>query len=169
MSKFKVGDRVKSIGASAGAVYFGGEFEVASCNENTLVLVGHYGGWYPGHFTLIKPASDVVPHKHAELIKQWADNPKLQVQFRTGPNSPWHTLLAPEWETDHELRIKPEPKPEPRPDTVLFGMAVVTAYQLSGCLAGAMMDTKKFDGANVKFIFDGETGKLTDVCIIYPD
>ena len=50
------------------------------------------------------------PHKHAELIKAWADGAEIQV-FDNIFNS-WFDVIdnKPSWDFEHEYRIKPEPK-----------------------------------------------------------
>ena len=49
------------------------------------------------------------PHKHADLIKQWADG--AEIEFRIA-NGEWAECLAdPIWTTDvYQYRIKPEEK-----------------------------------------------------------
>src|SRR3972149_4878079 len=53
------------------------------------------------------------PHKHATLIKAWADNPHLELQFRGGglKSSCWFPMRTPDW-SHSEVRIKPTPKPD---------------------------------------------------------
>ena len=48
------------------------------------------------------------PHKHAKLIKAWADGAEIQVLVRDGE---WVKTPYPEWNEDTEYRIKPD---EPR-------------------------------------------------------
>lgn len=48
-----------------------------------------------------------VPHKHAELIKAWADG--ATIEFRGGLGE-WHVTYHPDWFDDVDYRIKPEPK-----------------------------------------------------------
>lgn len=45
------------------------------------------------------------PHKHAELIKAWADGAQIQVYTNT-----WNDDLHPLWRPNLEYRIKPEEK-----------------------------------------------------------
>lgn len=45
------------------------------------------------------------PHKHAEVIKKWADG--HQIQFRHNPNESWADILDPAWNIDAEYRVKP--------------------------------------------------------------
>lgn len=49
------------------------------------------------------------PHKHAELIKAWADGATIQMKDKgTGK---WVDLYAtPSWYNDYQYRIKPEEK-----------------------------------------------------------
>lgn len=49
-----------------------------------------------------------VPHKHAEIIKAWADGAK--VQFRNDPGEKWEDITrgAPHWFEPYEYRVKPE-------------------------------------------------------------
>lgn len=49
------------------------------------------------------------PHKHAELIKAWADGAVIQASIRPGV---WLDCDVVTWRTDVEYRIKPEP-PKP--------------------------------------------------------
>ena len=60
------------------------------------------------------------PHKHAELIKAWADG--AQIEFRTSFHIPgpgggtcftdWKSKLHDSWHEHIQYRIKPEPKPD---------------------------------------------------------
>jgi len=56
-----------------------------------------------------------TPHKHAELIKAWADGATIQVLTDdTGPSgetgNSWKTTAYPGWFTTYQYRIKPEPQ-----------------------------------------------------------
>lgn len=50
-----------------------------------------------------------MKHKHAELIKAWADGAEIEMKV-----SEWHWVYIhkPHWDDDVEYRIKPEPKPD---------------------------------------------------------
>lgn len=52
------------------------------------------------------------PHKHAELIKAWADG--AQIQYRNEYVLEWKdcALRGPEWEGSTEYRVKPEAPPD---------------------------------------------------------
>ena len=71
------------------------------------------------------------PHKHAEIIKAWADG--AEIEFRTHHNIKWSPVVK-GWSWDSavicEYRIKPQPKSD------------VTQF------------------CNLKLTFDGETGEI---------
>ena len=48
-----------------------------------------------------------TPHKHAELIKAWADGAKIQY---LNINEEWRDISSPNWGLSTDYRIKPEPK-----------------------------------------------------------
>jgi hypothetical protein len=47
------------------------------------------------------------PHKHAELIKAWADGAEIEV--RSDDKDTWELIQAPNWFNCLEYRIKPQP------------------------------------------------------------
>lgn len=51
------------------------------------------------------------PHKHAELIKAWADG--AEIQYFSKELNNWCNCItsSPEWDVNTEYRIKPEPEP----------------------------------------------------------
>jgi hypothetical protein len=51
-----------------------------------------------------------MKHKHAELIKAWADG--AQIQSRNDISGYWEDNRLPMWAQDTMYRIKPEPKPD---------------------------------------------------------
>lgn len=57
------------------------------------------------------------PHKHAEIIKAWADGAKIE--FRSGADKSWYLLDStdPYWIPGFEYRIKP---PRKTPGQVFF-------------------------------------------------
>jgi hypothetical protein len=46
------------------------------------------------------------PHKHAEIIKAWADG--AEIQWRDIFDGKWFDVGSPTWKEDIEYRIKPE-------------------------------------------------------------
>jgi hypothetical protein len=81
------------------------------------------------------------PHKHAELIKAWADGAEIQYfDHEEG----WKSQEHPAWYVDTEYRIKPEPKPD--------------VVMLAG--ASTLNVRYKDNYPNLKLTFDGETREL---------
>ena len=88
------------------------------------------------------------PHKHAELIKAWADGATIQ-RLWTGGH--WLIDNEPMWEEWEEYRIKPEPKPD------VVGTFYFNCDTMHNHIAGMKAD---LEDSNVKLTFDGETGEL---------
>lgn len=97
------------------------------------------------------------PHKHAELIKAWADG--AEIEYLDGDI--WMRTSDPSWSIHCVYRIKPEPKP----DVIAVGiiklsdkfkpeMAKLASYKTEFCIS------ERWEKDNVRFTFDGETGKL---------
>lgn len=87
------------------------------------------------------------PHKHADLIKAWADG--AEIETKPYSDAGWFPVEEPHWHLGREYRIKPEP---PKPDVVRY---VCAATQGMGPVT-----EKKWWADNLKLTFDGETGKL---------
>lgn len=91
-----------------------------------------------------------TPHKHADLIKAWADGAEIEIKTEDGR---W-AASSPSWQSFLEYRIKPEPKP----DLVRYVEITPAGWNyISGI---------KNTGANLILIFDGETGKLKAAKVI---
>ena len=94
------------------------------------------------------------PHKHAELIKAWADGATIEARCVV-PNEigEWKTFTNPNWDVPYaQYRIKPEPKP----DVVCFsGVRYEKDYEE---IQWQENETKYM--SNLKLTFDGETGEL---------
>ena len=84
------------------------------------------------------------PHKHAELIKAWADGAEIEY-FNTTDNK-WEPIFK-GWSWDSMLLVDMRIKPEPKPDVVQFWCASCEPLK------------RPLDN-NLKLTFDGETGKL---------
>ena len=84
-------------------------------------------------------------HKHAELIKAWADGAEIQVFKSTG----WETLPQPYWSDICEYRIKPEPKPDYYTKHIAYKSRIYSEG-----------DRHPPTMPNLKLCFDGETGEL---------
>ena len=90
------------------------------------------------------------PHKHAELIKAWADGAEIQWYDSSPREHCWKD--CPEyfdWGATCQFRIKPEPKPD-----------VVYETNIKYDFAWNWVNTTCGGLSNLKLTFDGETGKL---------
>ena len=85
-----------------------------------------------------------TPHKHAEVIKAWADGAEVEVKH--SPGCEWLPTDGTFWWLSSEYHIKPAPKP----DIVRYRIASADVYAWAG--------TKLKH--NLKLTFDGETGSL---------
>ena len=90
-----------------------------------------------------------MKHKHAELIKAWADGAVIQHKCDLG----WIDVAQnnPHWLPNTEYRIKPEPKPD-----------IVKHFFIgSHFWAGVRLsEASQLDTPVLSVTFDGETGKL---------
>ena len=89
------------------------------------------------------------PHKHAKLIKDWADGAEIEMYFPV--EEVWKLLAQPRWLDEYQYRIKPEPKP----DVVRYFYSEVNSMcgiRFSDCHGIAAKE--------LKITWDGETGKL---------
>ncbi len=93
------------------------------------------------------------PHKHAELIKAWADG--AEIEYFDDAYNEWELVSqTPAWLSGTKYRIKPEPKPD------------ITQCRRIGLDRDNYMFFSCTDNANVRFIFDGETRKLKKAEVI---
>ena len=91
------------------------------------------------------------PHKHAELIKAWADGAKIQLWWADG----WVDSENPNWGGEI-YRIKPEPKPD-------WYRHYMVAEEGNGIYPRGTCEQMN---ANLRLYFDGETGKLKGADIV---
>lgn len=91
------------------------------------------------------------PHKHAELIKAWADGAEIESKVLdiNGEWSKWESELNPSWHTS--IKIEYRIKPEPKPDLHTY-MVVPKEWANYGAWS--------IGEPNLKLCFDGETGEL---------
>ena len=85
-----------------------------------------------------------TPHKHATLIKAWAEGATIQY---FSCNNKWEDCVMnrPGWDEGTTYRIKPEPRPD-----------VVSYTRVGGFALGIF----RLETDDLKLTFDGETGKL---------
>lgn len=91
------------------------------------------------------------PHKHAEVIKAWADG--HAIQYRNGTTiTSWTDMptCTPNWYEGVEYRVKPEPKPD----------VVKYFYLESNPMAGLRFYQRHDEcpiRSDLRVTFDGET------------
>ena len=95
-----------------------------------------------------------MKHKHAELIKAWADGAEIETRNVMRSNS-WIQDDYPTWLDHCEYRIKPERKP----DVVEYLRVGRRTYSLT-------FEWSDSPRANLKLIYDGETGVLKSAEVI---
>jgi hypothetical protein len=91
------------------------------------------------------------PHKHAELIKAWADGAEIEFQDSEGV---WGVGI-PKWNPDAEYRIKPERKPDVFRN-FLFVEKMACAYTFIDVTGLPRNEGEQW----IRVYMDGETGKL---------
>jgi len=92
------------------------------------------------------------PHKHAELIKAWADGAEIEQKT---PHGVWENFDNKWTETWYEYRIKPEPKPDVKKHFMLEG------HPLAGLRFSDVSNVPVAEGTQLIIVaFDGETGKI---------
>jgi hypothetical protein len=113
-----------------------------------------------------------TPHKHAELIKQWADGAQIEY-FDTNHSAKWQEIDYPVWNDWTQYRVKPEQKP----DKILYGyiedLDAAINKGLSGSAHGVVFYVDyncrpKLGRPNleVEYTIDGNTGKLKYIKMI---
>jgi hypothetical protein len=95
-----------------------------------------------------------TPHKHAELIKAWADGAEIQAKSE----NVWLDCRMPDWWPDTQYRIKPEPKPD-----VVMTRNISILMEPCAEEPNGLVNVGVGFGRNVRFVFDGETRKLKSV------
>ena len=88
-----------------------------------------------------------MKHKHAELIKKWADGNEVEIKTQNG----WSYCPNPDWSEIAEYRIKPKEKND-------FAVSACVKFKLG--VQGDYLELAKIGNHNVEFLFDGTTQKL---------
>jgi hypothetical protein len=91
------------------------------------------------------------PHKHAELIKAWADGAEIECR----DCRVWYHAKDPRWQEDMEYRIKPESKPDVFRN-FLFVEKMACAYTFIDVTGLPRNEGEQW----IRVYMDGETGKL---------
>ena len=100
------------------------------------------------------------PHKHAELIKAWADGAEIQCYDSNPREHIWVDCIPqPSWHENVKYRIKPQPKPDYTDTTSVYRNL---NYRYENEREKNKYDLKFAPDyiGDLKLTFDGETGKL---------
>lgn len=103
------------------------------------------------------------PHKHAEIIKAWADG--AEVEFRAHFVERWQDASYPTWHSHYEYRVKVKVKEEVLITRVTLHNTRVTLHK--GSLTYPYLSTNSdptYDQKNLKLTFTD--GKLTAAEVI---
>lgn len=93
-----------------------------------------------------------MKHKHADLIKAWADGAEIEW---LGINGNWCSISGtPAWSIETTYRIKPVPKPD------VVRNITVEATTRCGEEFVQVFKSGKYCFPNLHLTFDGESGKL---------
>lgn len=68
------------------------------------------------------------PHKHAEIIKAWADGAEIEYEYC----GRYECIKSPVWDEETEYRIKPEPAAPKSPQTTMTYKQMESAYLIAG-------------------------------------
>lgn len=100
----------------------------------------------------------LVPHKHAAIIKAWADGACIEV--RHTPDGMWRRGTNPAWSVHNEYRVKVDQKPD------------ITLWAKMDAKAGSQtlfLTEIKTPMDNVRLTVDGETNLLKAVTLLDKD
>jgi len=97
------------------------------------------------------------PHKHAELIKAWADGAEIECR----DCRVWYHTKDPRWQEDMEYRIKSESKPDIVKSFILESNPVLglRLNEISGFQKQPHEDW-------ICIVFDGETAKMKSAEVV---
>ena len=165
MAQFKVGDKVVRFRDPWDSGNLGIEGIVTrvimddSYGEQIYVSydnVGTGSSYEAENFELVQTKAQ--PHKHAEIIKAWADGAEIEVRYPNEGNL-WRDCPNPLWSRVHEYRVKPAPKPD-----YANYIAVNNEYgvrRFSELDDARLHICKKPEEFTIlKLTYDGETGKV---------
>lgn len=93
------------------------------------------------------------PHKHAELIKAWADGAEIEVSYLVVGADGWSEWKVEEYPRWYDPMARFRIKPEPKPDIVAF-----RNLSIDGSLNVSIANDSHLN--EWRLTFDGETRKL---------
>lgn len=97
-----------------------------------------------------------TPHKHADVIKAWADGKDIEFLDTLSREMTWRDATRPSWSLDTEYRVKPKFKPDVVEEMSVYRNLSRRFDAQRG--VGERVDVG-FIG-NMRLTWDGETRKL---------
>lgn len=99
------------------------------------------------------------PHKHANLIKAWADG--AIIQYWRNPYGWEDCASGPVWCDDTKYRIKQEPNPDIT-KTFLLENHCFAGFRFTEETVGSRLPRQQW----IRAVFDGETGQIKSVEVL---
>ena len=99
MCNFKPGDKVQKF--EGGEIYVVERVEPEGSIGSRVWFTK--GTWLNSKY--LRLAYPNPPHKHAEVIKAWADGAEIEGQ---NPDGSWRIITSPQWFRENKYRIKPQ-------------------------------------------------------------
>lgn len=109
------------------------------------------------------------PHKHAELIKAWADGAEIEIYSKI--TNEWIGMPHPDWHVAMEYRIKPEPKLDVVRFVAIQGNKKGDLFKGNNEIIKHSYIHNNYDMVShfeivIKVIFDGNTGDAKSAEVI---
>lgn len=104
--KYQIGDKIKCTVYNPENDDIGEVFRIEKNNIWCTWSKSKCESYFPQDSRFFSKIDIKEPHKHALLIKAWADG--AEIQFKTDADN-WITTANPAWSPDTEYRIKEDP------------------------------------------------------------
>lgn len=169
MTQFKVGDKVRRINHSWNGVQVGDVEIIDRISGRVIFLVGRKGNYAVESFEKVEEVK-TERRQWADIIIAWANGAKVQVRVLARDYvGEWVDVEHPAWD-GYGQKVEYRIKPEPKPDLIYYGAENNPLRHSEECggwrRMQSIMTSKQTPADQVKYIFDGETGKLKAVEIL---
>ena len=101
------------------------------------------------------------PHKHADLIKAWADGAQIECKNSQTENE-WLRVINPNWDERYEYRVWQ--KNMEIADVIEYFRAI--RQKTTGAISFGCTSEGVGNHTNLKIVFDGETGQPKSVELV---
>jgi len=103
MNEFKEGDILRRLADPANMIPVGTLCEVESVDFGLVFITGFHGGFIASNFELESPKYPNPPHKHADVIIEWAKG--ADILFDIGGS--WIKTDNPKWQVIANYKVAP--------------------------------------------------------------